>query len=93
MKKIFEQDVSDVFLCDLCNEDYSQSEEQGGFLFMSKAVCPKCAERMEATIKKHKEERYIRDKCKEGETFKDFIKRHRSVNPKIIMYVEDEKKR
>jgi len=36
--KIEEIDFGNVVLCDLCNKDYSNSDEHGGFLFGNSAV-------------------------------------------------------
>ena len=63
--------------CDLCNEEYMDSDEKGGFLFVSNAVCPKCAPQFEEGIKKHGEEHYIRARPREDESFRDFVYRIR----------------
>jgi hydrogenase maturation factor HypF (carbamoyltransferase family) len=73
-------DPGDTVLCDLCNEDYTHSEEKGGFLFSGKAVCPKCAPRFILWIKLYNEEKYIRAEAQEGETFRDFVYRIRKQN-------------
>jgi len=64
-------------LCDLCNEDYTNSDEPGGFLFSGKAVCPVCADKFLTTIKFYNEEHFIRAYAKENETFRDFVYRIR----------------
>jgi hypothetical protein len=63
-------DIGDTVLCDLCNADFTNSDAQGGFLCQSKGVCPNCADRFEASLKKYGEERYISDRALPGETFK-----------------------
>lgn len=64
-------------LCDLCNEDYTNSDLVGGILFSGKAVCPKCAPDFIRMVKRYKEQRFIKSQAKEGETFKDFVYRIR----------------
>jgi hypothetical protein len=36
-------DIGDTVLCDICNGDYTMSDDQGGILVGSYAVCPSCA--------------------------------------------------
>jgi hydrogenase maturation factor HypF (carbamoyltransferase family) len=69
----------DSVLCDLCNEEYMDSDEKGGFLFSSNAVCPKCAPRVEESAAKYNEEKYILMRAKEDETFRDFVYRIREM--------------
>lgn len=64
-------------LCDLCNKDYTNSEEKGGFLFSGMAVCPACAPSVMKDVKKYKEQNFIRATAKEDETFRDFVCRVR----------------
>jgi len=66
-------DVGDRVICDDCNEDYSNSEASGGLLFSSKAYCPKCAPRLEADAVKFGETKYIKARCAEGQSFRDFV--------------------
>jgi len=66
-----------IVLCDLCNKDYTDSEEKGGFLFSGKAVCPDCAPRFMEDVKKYHEEKYIKAIANEGESFRDFVYRIR----------------
>ncbi len=79
-------DIGEQVLCDICNEDYSHSEEKGGFLFGSKGYCPKCALSGLRTIKKYKEEEYIKAYAEEGESFKDFILRMRGGDNTVRMF-------
>lgn len=65
--------------CDLCNEEYMDSDEKGGFLFSSNAVCPKCAPRVEESAKKYNEEKYILMRAKPDESFRDFVYRLREM--------------
>ena len=44
-------DVGNIVVCDVCNDDYTDSDEKGGFLFRSYAYCPKCAKKDTRTLK------------------------------------------
>ena len=61
-------DPGDEVICDLCNDSYTESEETGGCSVGSYAICPQCA-------KKLTEEPDQR--CRENETFRDFVYRLR----------------
>lgn len=76
-------DIGDYVCCDLCSENYTNSDEMGGFLFQSKGVCPKCAPKFLASVKSYNEESFIRDRARPGETFKAFIVRIRGGNNTI----------
>ncbi len=68
-----DSEPGDPVLCDTCGKDYTDSEEKGGILFGSKAVCPSCTERMMPDIKKFKEEYYIKGECPENMSFRDWV--------------------
>ena len=70
-------DIGDTVVCDICNVDYTDSGAVGGFLLQSKGICPGCAPRMDADLKKYGEEQYVRARANEGETFRAFILRMR----------------
>ncbi len=78
-------DCNDSVLCDQCNKDYSDSNEEGGFIFGSHAVCPDCASRMMESIKKYHEEGYIKEYCQDGMSFRDFVRAYRGDNNKITV--------
>ena len=59
--------------CDICNKDYSYSDEHGGFLFGSKGVCPDCAPEFLQSVIKHNEESHIRAYCPKDMSFKDWM--------------------
>ena len=61
-------------VCDICDKDWTDDPRSGGFLFVSKAYCPDCAVEGLRTIKRYKEERYIRAVCKPDESFADFVR-------------------
>lgn len=74
-------DPGNTVLCDYCNRDYTDSAEQGGFLFGSKAICPKCAPDAEASIRRYKEEGFIRGFCPKGVSFADWVRSLREPKP------------
>lgn len=84
MENIFEGftvvniDPGNNVLCDLCNTDYTNSNETGGFLFSRKAVCPECAPDFEKTVIICNEKRFITDRAMPNETFRDFVYRIRN---------------
>lgn len=61
-------------LCDICNADWTDSPETGGFLLLSKGVCPVCEPRMKALVAKHNEEWSIKGECPEDISFADWIR-------------------
>ena len=70
---IIELEPGNVVLCDLCNDDFTDSDEQGGFLFSSTAVCPHCAPDFLKGVKKCDEEQYIKERCPEDVSFRDWV--------------------
>lgn len=78
-------DVGEQVWCDLCGEEYTNSDAVGGLLFGSKAVCPKCEPRMSASIAQYNEQHYIRGRAEEGETFKDFCLRLRGGDNNVTI--------
>jgi hypothetical protein len=82
-------DIGNSVVCDLCNEDFTDSSETGGLMFQSKGVCPHCTPRFLETVNKYHEEHFIRDEARENETFRDFILRHREGDNTITIITED----
>ena len=70
-------DVGDHVECDNCGKIFTDSVAEGGFVFGSNGICPECAPSYLESIKKYKEERYIKARAQPGETFKNFILRVR----------------
>lgn len=64
----------DEVICDFCNGDYSDSDELGGVLIGSYAVCPECAS---PALQIRADE-----VSREGESFKDFVLRIRQESAK-----------
>ena len=52
--------VGDIVVCDVCNQDFTDSDATGGFLFGSYAYCPACAESSLKQIQSFNEEDHIR---------------------------------
>lgn len=88
-KEIF--DIGDDVFCDYCGKDYSNSDAQGGIMFGSKGACPECAERVEEGARKHNEMDWIKARCPEGKSFKDWILQDiREGNNQIVTYSGDD---
>ena len=87
--KTVEFDIGNLVLCDLCDKDYTLNDAVGGFLFQSKGVCPDCAPRFMAGVKRYGEEKFIRAKAQEGEPFREFVLRMRDGHNKVKISGED----
>lgn len=70
-------DPGDEVLCDLCNKSWKGLPDSGGYVFMSKAVCPDCADEFLKGIKKYNEEKYIKATCLPDCSFYDFVMQYR----------------
>jgi hypothetical protein len=62
----------------MCTGDYTNSDEKGGLLFVSKAVCPKCAPGLEKDANTYGETHFIRARALDGESFREFVLRLRA---------------
>ena len=60
-------DIGDTVLCDICNDDYTNSDALGGILVGSYAVCPECA----AKFADSEDEPII--PCPAGMRFRDWV--------------------
>lgn len=76
---VSQSNLGPVVLCDLCNADHTVESAPGGFIFLSKAVCPACAPAFEKQIRKYGEEEYIVNIATPGETFQALVLRHREA--------------
>lgn len=74
-------DLTGLIVCDSCDADHATTSAPGGILFESKAICPACAPKWEEGAKKHGEAHFIRDRAREGESFRDFVLRLRAGYP------------
>ena len=82
--KTIEFDIGNNVRCDDCNKDYTNdADAKGGILFGSKAYCPLCSPDLLRGVSQYGEERYIRGRAHEGETFRDFVIRIRGGNNKV----------
>ena len=70
-------DAGDCVLCDVCNKDYTTSNESGGLIFSSNAVCPKCTAQLLADVVVYGELNFICAQCPEGQSFADFVRQYR----------------
>ena len=61
-------------VCDICNEDFTDSDVSGGFLFGSNAVCPNCADAFLEDVRKYNEEWAIRGRCPPDKSFADWVR-------------------
>lgn len=76
--------LGNTVICDMCNRNYTKSDETGGVQFGSYACCPKCSSGIISSAKEYNEERYL-TYPNEGETFRDFVMRLRGGNNDIII--------
>lgn len=72
-------DVGESVVCDFCNDDFTESEETGGALIGSYAICPKCTAGV-----KHKEE--IDICCPAGTQFRKWVLQLRGGDNTIKTY-------
>ena len=70
-------DVGRLVVCDICDKDYTDSDESGGFVFGSSGYCPKCAPEQLEVIKKYNEEHFIKAHCPTNLSFSDFVRAYR----------------
>lgn len=66
-------EVGEMVFCDDCGEDFTNAPDLGGILFGSKAICPRCSPRWEASAKKHGEESHIRARCPDNKSFAEWV--------------------
>lgn len=77
--------LGDTVICDLRDTDYTDSQESGGFLMQSNAVCPKCTPKWLQLLKDFHEEYLIVARCPAGQSFADFVRSHRPPNAAITV--------
>ena len=81
-------DIGDSVICDACGDDYTNSDDSGGFLFGSSAYCPKCAVSRLPNIKSYGEEHFIKARCPKSMSFKDWVLQLRGGDNTIKVYTE-----
>lgn len=69
--------IGDIVICDICDKDFTDLNDVGGFMFTSNSYCPDCEERGMKLIKGYGEERYIKAFCPDDVSFADFIRAYR----------------
>ncbi len=73
-KRLIEEiNLGDRVICDICGEEYTNSDMLGGITFGSKAVCPVCEPEMRRKAEEYGEERFVRQVAPENMTFRDFV--------------------
>lgn len=82
---VSEIDLGRMVLCDICNDDYTDSPRCGGFMFGTYAACPECAPGMYADALKCGEKHLIGEGCPDGVTFADWIRELRGDNNSIVI--------
>ena len=75
--------IGDIVVCDICAGNFTESNEQGGMIFGSKAYCPSCTVDALPRIRHYEEESYIRAQCPDGVAFADFVRDYRGPNAGI----------
>ena len=73
-------DIGNIVVCDFCDEDFTERDDQGGILFGSYATCPACAPKTEADAIKFGETWRIKARAKPGQSFRDFVLELRGGN-------------
>ncbi len=69
--------IGNTVICDICDKDYTDLSDSGGFIFTSSAYCPDCADKGLKTIKSYNEEQFIKATCPENVSFADFVNQYR----------------
>lgn len=67
--ELWQIDIGDIVVCDICNMDYTNSKDRGGFISGGYAICPKC--------EKHTRLNDVDYISRPDESFKDFVVRTR----------------
>ena len=64
-------DIGNAVVCDFCNLDYTNSDEEGGILIGSWAVCPLCAPEALRNADQYHEP--IDAVCPHGKSFRQWV--------------------
>jgi hypothetical protein len=76
--------VGRIVCCDSCGKDWTESPQTGGFLFLSKAICPDCAPDYEKEATQYGEQAFIRARCPERVSFADWVRELRGPDAHIV---------
>ena len=69
------QNIGNRVFCDgVCGKEFTDSTEQGGIMFGSKALCPTCAVGCEKSAAKYGESHHIKARCPDGMTYADWVR-------------------
>jgi hypothetical protein len=79
--------VTERVLCDVCRQDWTESPESGGFVFVGELYCPHCAADGLAAIVAFGEESAISSRCPAGQSFAAFARAHRARGT-VVQLVE-----
>jgi hypothetical protein len=66
-------DLGDTVLCDYCNADYTESDDTGGLIVGSDAVCPRCEPDTREWLRRSGQARAITAVCPAGMSFWRFV--------------------
>lgn len=83
---VHQEDLGRVVKCDVCNEEWTDRTESGGFLFTSYAYCPDCAKSRYERILEYNEQHLIKAWCPPGQSFADWCRSLRQGNNNITVY-------
>lgn len=72
--EIIHIDSGSKVFCDDCNKDFTESKEQGGLLFQSKAIGPCCKDKWVKSADKYNEQSFIRSECPDDMAFADWVR-------------------
>lgn len=84
-----ELDMGRTVLCDICNEDFTDSPIRGGMLFSTYAVGPCCTPRIYQSALDNGELQQVRARCPDGMTFGDWCRELRGGDNSIVIEVLD----
>lgn len=73
-------EIGRLVICDLCNGDYTDRPDSGGFIVQSSAHCPACASGSLAVLRRFHETHFIRARCPDGQSFADFVREYRNAS-------------
>jgi hypothetical protein len=77
--------VGRLVICDICDKDWTESAESGGYLFESKAVCPDCAASFMQKIIQYSEQHFIKGECPPDKSFADWVRAYRGPDAGITV--------
>lgn len=65
--------IGHLVVCDLCDEDHTDSDTVGGAIMGSKAICPKCMEKYAKELRMDAAEGMTLLHAQPGEKFGEFV--------------------